>query len=99
MELWTIPDKRLRYALLAAQRVGRIPVTAEWLYKHPDCPGYLYRYENDVCGLDCWTLITGIDSLRKNDNRIILEFGTIGEQIVDPDFVVYVSKLYNHYNQ
>lgn len=73
-----------------AQKCNRVPVTAKWLFEHPDIYGYVYREESIEYGLDPWIVVGGVDSLR-DGSKIILEYGSTGEMLVDPDFVVYVS--------
>lgn len=73
---------------------NRQPVTAEWLWNHPDVTGYIFNYASHEMGLDPWRVITGVDRWCKGDNygRIILQTGTIGEKTVNQDYIVYVSK-------
>ena len=62
-------------------------VTAEWLFNNPDEYGYIYN-EDAFC--DPWTSISGVDFL-KSTGQYVLEYGTTGEKIVDPNFMVWVQ--------
>lgn len=67
----------------------RKPMTAEQLLAlGNDVHAYIYSSENEELGLDPWTYITGVDQCLKT-NDIILEYGSISEKIVKPDFIIY----------
>lgn len=70
---------------------NRIPVTAQFAYDNLcDETTYMFSQESDECGLDPWIEIQGMDALI-DDPKLILWYGQVGEKIVDPDFMVYVS--------
>jgi hypothetical protein len=91
IEICTIKDKSLRFALYEAEECNRTPVTAKWLLEHPDVDGYIYLARNAELGLDPWLTIAGVDALT-DGSQIILEHGRTGEMKVHPDFIVFVSK-------
>lgn len=69
---------------------GRKPVTAQWLWEHPDTRAYMFIEDRDEVGLDPWVEITGVDC-RTDGSGIILEYGRTGEKIVNPTFTVFVQ--------
>ena len=88
-KLWRIKDPAKRFAALAAHSDGRKEVSAQWLFDNPDEQGYMYRYELDEFNTDPWIVITGADAL-VDGSKIILEYGSTAEKLVDPAYPVYI---------
>lgn len=98
IEIWKIKDKGLRTALYAADSCKRTPVTAKFLWEHPDAQGYIFDIESEEMGLDPWKTVEGVyESADKSS--IILETGSTFERPVPPDFIVYVPANYSHFTQ
>jgi hypothetical protein len=91
LDIWKIPDEKLRCAIYSSQDCNRQMATALWLFDNPDYNGYLFSADNSEMGLDPWTLISGVDC-DLNSGAIILEHGQCAESIVDPNHIVYVTK-------
>ncbi len=60
-------------------------VPAKWLLAHPDAVGSAWTNRSMN------TLIGGIDAL-VDGSKIILEYGSTGEKLVDPDAPIEVCK-------
>jgi hypothetical protein len=77
-----------------ADQCNRQPVTAEWLYQHPDETGYLFNHTSNEMGLDPWRVISGVDKIVKGRDTgdIVLWIGSTGEKQVSQDYIVFISK-------
>lgn len=84
-----IKDRSLRLAFFAAEECGRTPVTAKWLYEHPDTQAYIFNSELEIMGIDPWTKIEGVDSMTK-EPKIILNYGVASEKVVAPYYIVFI---------
>jgi hypothetical protein len=63
-----------------------VPTNAIWLLENPEAIGYAFIGDGFSR-----TLIGGVDALR-DGSKVILEYGSTGEKLVDPNYTIYVGK-------
>jgi hypothetical protein len=88
-QLHASPDRRYKNMIIAGRECNRVPVTAKYLWEHPDKTGYYFSHLADEVGLDPWVTIQGMDMIR-NSGELVLEFNGMDEKVVCPEYVVFI---------